>query len=284
MKFYVDEKDRKRQRRILRLKIYGGIAAFFVLLIGAGYLIVYSPLFQIKNIDSDNENLTGQLKSYFAGQSTIARILGPNNILTWTDKTESFVKEHPQIVELTIKKDYLNRQIEISVKERDRFGIWCLQAQTNADHTQINAENEISPRESALSPRESAFCGWFDKSGVIFTEAPAMEGELIRKVSDSSNRSLKPGDKILEEDMLKNLIKIFEVLQKSGLRVKNLVLEDLSLQEITTESPSIPKIYFSLRFDPGFALPAIQSLKESGLGKLEYIDFRVENRAYYKIK
>ncbi len=283
MKFYVDGKEKKRQRRILRLKIYGGIAAFFVLLIGAAYLIIYSPLFQIKNIDSEDGNLTEQLKFYFASQSTIARILGPNNILAWTDKTDLFVKEHPEIAELTIKKDYLNRQIEISVKEREKFGLWCQKEQLTINNQQLTTDDkQQSNVNSQLSMVNN--CWWFDKSGAIFSEAPIMEGELVRKVSDSSNRSLKLGDKILEEDMLKNLIKIFEVLEKSDLRVKNLVLGDLSLQEITAESPSIPKIYFSLRFDPAFALPAIQSLKESDLGKLEYIDFRVENRAYYKVK
>jgi len=58
------------------------------------------------------------------------------------------------------------------------------------------------------------------------------------------------------------------------------------LQEITTD-PSVkflPKIYFSLRFDPGFGLSAIESLKSTGLDKIDYIDLRVENRAYYKAK
>ena len=255
MKFYVDEKERKRQRRILKLKIYGGIAAFFVLIAGSGYLIVYSPLFQIKNINSEDEGLIEQLKSYLASQSTIARILGPNNILIWTDKTDPFVKERPEIAELTIEKDYFERQIKITVKERERFGVWC-----------------------------ASSCFWYDKSGVIFAEAPAMEGELINKIYDSTNRELKPGDKILEENLLGNLLKIFEVLQKSALSMKNLYLQDLSLQEISAESPLLPQIYFSLRFNPESTLPAIQSIKELGLAKIEYIDFRVENRAYYKLK
>ncbi len=284
MKFYVDEKERKRQRRILKLKIYGGIAAFFVLIAGSGYLIVYSPLFQIKNINSEDEGLIEQLKSYLASQSTIARILGPNNILIWTDKTDPFVKERPEIAELTIEKDYFERQIKITVKERERFGVWCT-AQTETDFTRTNTGNteKISPPESALSPRES-ICFWFDKSGVIFAEAPAMEGELINKIYDSTNRELKPGDKILEENLLGNLLKIFEVLQKSALSMKNLYLQDLSLQEISVESPLLPQIYFSLRFNPESTLPAIQSIKELGLAKIEYIDFRVENRAYYKLK
>jgi cell division septal protein FtsQ len=271
---YLDEKQRKRRRRILRLKIYAGVMAFFVLLIGIGYLIVYSPLFQIKTINAEKGELTEQLKSYFAGKSLFANILGSDNILIWTNKTESFLKERHQIAELTIKKDYFNRQIDVNYKEREKFGIWCLQAQNYAEQTQNNAEN---------FPRESA-CLWFDKDGVLFAEAPLMEGELINKVFDSSGRELKIGDKILEENLLENLLKIFEVLQKSELSMKNLYLQDLSLQEVAAQSPNLPKIYFSLRFSPESALPAIQSLKNSGLGKLDYIDFRVENRAYYKLK
>jgi len=292
MKFYyVDEKQIKKRRRILKLKIYGGLAAFFVLLIGAGYLIVYSPLFKIKNISIQylevqppkevEPLLIKNLKIFFTEQSKIASILGGENILVWKqEKIGEFLKNYPQIAELKIQKDYFERQIKINVKERERFGIWC-----------ANQFQEVRPPEidgqylgDRTSQSASTTCYWFDANGVLFAEAPAMEGELIKKVSDFSNRPLKLGDKVLEENMLKNLKKIFEVLEKSELRAKNLVLEDLSLQEVVTDSPSIPKIYFSLRFNPEFALPAIQSLKELGLNRIDYIDFRVENRAYYKVK
>ena len=78
------------------------------------------------------------------------------------------------------------------------------------------------------------------------------------------------------------MIKIFEILEKSGLKIKSLKLEDIALQEIITDSS--PKIYFSLRIEPNFALAALQSLENIGFEKMEYIDLRVENRAYYKMK
>ena len=82
------------------------------------------------------------------------------------------------------------------------------------------------------------------------------------------------------------MVKIFEVLEKSDLKIKSLRLERLELQEIIADSPgnSLPKIYFSLRIDPGFTLAAIESIKNLGLEKVEYIDLRVENRVYYKLK
>ena len=257
MKFYVDEKERKKRRRILKLKIYGGIAAFFVLAIGIGYLTIYSPVFKIKRIDAgQNQQLIDELKNFFVGQSKITKFLGPDNILIWQqEKISEFLKDYSQIAELTIEKDYFNRQVQINVREREKFGVWC-----------------------------ASSCFWFDKSGVLFAEAPMMEGELINKIYDSTGRELKPGDKILEENLLGNLLKILNVLQKSELWMKNLYLQDLSLQEISVESPLLPQIYFSLRFNPESTLPAIQSIKELGLAKIEYIDFRVENRAYYKVK
>jgi cell division septal protein FtsQ len=299
---FFDEKQRKRRRRILRLKIYGGTALFFILIVGLGYLVAYSSLFHIAQIHADctqtnaenaqtctgKEKLVVDLKDFFVRQSKIAEILGPDNILIWKNKTDSFLKNYPQIAELTIKKDYFKRQIEINYKEREKFGIWCLKTQTNADYTQTDTDptpidTESSPYESVLSQYKSV-CWWFDKNGVIFAEAPLVEGELINKVFDSSGRELKIGDKILKENLLKNLLKIFEVLQKSELSMKNLYLQDLSLQEVVAQSLNLPKIYFSLRIDPEFTLTAIESLKNLGLERIEYIDFRVENRAYYKIK
>lgn len=255
---YFDEKQRKKRRWILKLKIYGSLSVFFILIIGAGYLIAYSPLFQVKNIlilgTSNVPKLEENLKIFFANQSKIDKFLGANNILIWKQKKiGEFLKNEPQIAELTIKKDYFKRLIKTEVKEREKFGIWC-------------ANN----------------CFWFDKKGVVFLESPSTEGSLINKIDDFSDRSLNLGDKILEEKFLLNLIKIFEILEKSGLKIKSLKLEDIALQEIITDSS--PKIYFSLRLEPGFALAALQSLKNIGLEKMEYIDLRVENRAYYKIK
>jgi len=285
--FYLDERQRKKRRRRLKLKIYGGIFLFFILAVGVAYLIVYSPFFQIKQITADGKEVDGKeiiedLKNFFAGQSKITSFLGAGNILIWDNKKLAEFHKNPEIADLTIEKDYLERQIRINIRERERFGMWCLQAQTNADHTQTNAENEISPRESTLSPRESAFCFWFDKNGVIFAEAPFVEGNLINNVDDFSGRSLKLGELVLAEKFFSNLLKIFEVLEKSDLGIKSLKLEKLEFQEIITESS--PKIYFSLRIDPKFTLAAIESIKNLGLERIKYIDLRVENRVYYKLK
>jgi hypothetical protein len=125
-------------------------------------------------------------------------------------------------------------------------------------------------------------CLWFDKNGIIFEEAPLVEGNLINNVDDFSGRSFKLGESVLGEKFFSNLLKIFDVLEKSDLGIKSLRLERIELQEIHTESS--PRIYFSLRFDPYFGLSAIQSLKNLGLNRVAYIDLRVENRAYYKLK
>ncbi len=269
---YFDERQQKKRRRILKLKIYGGIAAFFVLLIGAGYLIAYSPLFRIKDISIQyleaqphdinrqflevKPPLINDLKNFFTNRSKIAEFLGPENILIWKqEKIGEFLKNRPEISEITIKKNYFKRRIEIGVKERERFGVWCQQS-------------------------ENATCWWFDRNGILFAETLNVEGQLINKVADFSDRQLNLGDKALDDKFFQNLIKIFEVLERSGLKIKSLKLENLEFQEAITESS--PTIFFSLRFAPDSALEVIKSLKDKGLEGIEYIDLRVENRVYYK--
>jgi len=281
MEFYIDEKQRKKSRRIFKIKIYIGLTVFLLLLAGIFYAVVYSPLFQITRIDADAD-IEG-LKSFFSSRSKIAKFLGADNILVWNNDVGDFLKQNPQIINLSVKKNYFRREVNVNFQKRERFGIWCLQTLTNTDLTQTNAEN--SQYKSVFSPRESV-CWWFDKNGVVFEYAPKTEGEMIYKVDDFSERQLIIGDKVIKEDLFANLLKIFNVLEQSDLNVRTLQIKDLSLQETTIEPVNalIPKIYFSLRFDPVFSMPAIQAIKEYGLNKIEYVDFRVENRAYYKTK
>ncbi|MEK7163077.1 MAG: hypothetical protein AAB696_02200 [Patescibacteria group bacterium] len=299
---YLNDKEKQKQRRILKLKIFGGLAVFFVLIIGIGYLVVYSPAFRIIRIDIalisadktriNTDEIVKDLKFFFTNQSKISQFLGQDNILIWKkEKIRKFIsaeggsasggKNYFQIAELTIEKKYLERRIKINIKEREKFGIWCQQTRNYAEQDAELRGN--SPLESVSSSRESV-CWWFDKTGIIFSEALMAEGQLINKVNDFSGRLLKLGEPILEEKFAKNIFKIFEILEKSALKIKSLKLENLAFQEIIADSSNLPKIYFSLRFNPEFALTALESFKKIGLNKIEYIDLRVENRAYYKLK
>lgn len=263
MEFYVDEKQKRKNRRLLKIKIYVWFTALSLLLVGIFYTVVYSSVFRITKIDVDvntdlyKPNLTEDLKIFFAGRSKIAKFLGADNILIWNNKTDDFLKKNFQIISLSVKKNYFRREIKIGFQKRERFGVWC-------------GQNEI--------------CFWFDKNGATFERAPKIEGEMIYKVNDFSERVLAVGNKVIEERLFVNLLKIFNILEKNNLGVRTLQIKDLSLQEAIVEPKNIlmPKIYFSLRFDPSFAEPSIQEIKEYGFDKIEYIDFRVENRAYYK--
>jgi len=298
-----DKKHKREDKKFLKYKIIAAVAGFLILLAGVFYLLVYSPLLRITQINMDTNALARQslgdggdlinnLKSFFVNQSKLTKFLGSDNILVWNIGKLGEFEKGPEIAEISLKKDYIERTIEIDVKLRERFGVWCLQTRTNIDSTQTNADtssiNKVvnSPLDSVSIPQMSAFCYWFDKNGVLFAVAPEIEGNAINKIDDFSGRDLKLGDSILGENLTPNLIKIFNVLENSGLGIKALKLGSLVLQEIVFEQPqtSLPKIYFSLRFDPEFVSPAIENLKKTGLEKIIYVDFRVENRVYYKLK
>lgn len=271
-----DKKHKREDKRFLKYKIIAGVAGFLILLGGIFYAVAYSPLFKITQINTDNRladvNLTDNLKSFLAGRSKIAEFLGPDNILVWTAGGLKDFEKGPEIAEISLKKDYTERMIEIDVKLRERFGVWC--------------ENGQQANASSTEQQTTESCWWFDKDGVLFGIAPELEGNAINKVDDFSSRDLKLGDLALEEVFIENLVKLFEVLERSDIGIRALKLKNLDLQEIIFDQPqtSLPKIYFSLRFNSEFLLSTIEGLKKIGLQKMEYVDFRVENRVYYKLK
>lgn len=277
-----DKKYKREGRKVLKYKIIAAAAGFLILLGGVFYVVVYSSLFHITRIDTDMStdlygfNVVDNLKSFFVNRSNLAKFLGSDNILVWNASKLGEFEKIPEIAEISLKKDYIERTIDISVKLRERFGVWCENGQqiTNTTSTEQQTDNIATS------------CWWFDKDGILFAVAPSLEGNAINKVDDFSGRNLSLGDSALDENFISNLIGIFGVLEKSGLGIRALKIENLALQEIIFEQSqtSLPKIYFSLRSNPEFALAAINDLKKNGLEKMEYIDFRVENKGYYKLK
>lgn len=306
MDFYLDEKQRRRQHRILKFKIYGSLFILILLVAAVFYVIAYTPILKIKNISVKttsagvpeflvgesietaanfqndevfNQKLISDFKAFFTAHSKINSFLGVDNILTWNEKSipdDYLIKNYPQIAEFKMEKDYIERSVEVSLTKRQKLGVWC----------KMDKIQEGAATSTASNGLVSPDCFWFDKEGVAFAEAPAAEGNLIYKINDFSGRPLELGDSVLEKKFLTNLIKIFEVLEKADLKAESLRLENLALQEIIAEPVAgfSPKIYFSLKSDPIFGLSALTSFKNIDLAKIDYIDLRVPNRAYYKLK
>ena len=129
-------------------------------------------------------------------------------------------------------------------------------------------------------------CWWIDKKGVVLAEAPFLEGNLINKIGDYSERQLKIGEVVLKNNLFDNLVEIFNVLNESSLKAKSLKIEDIELEEVVVDPLNnfFPIIYFSLRNSPNFSLAAFEYLNGIGLKNVQYIDLRVENRVYYKLR
>jgi len=126
-------------------------------------------------------------------------------------------------------------------------------------------------------------CFWFDNQGVAFENTLETQGSAILILHDYAQHKLAINQSILPNEFVGNMISILNVLKNSGLAVKEVALRDLSLQQIDVTLANGPVLHFSLRFPATNDASVLKDLvSKPGFNKLQYIDFTVENRAYYK--
>jgi len=307
--------QKSRHRRQIFFFIFL-IAAYFIF-VAVFWAVIHSPLFRIKNIEItgnknvSNEDIMTLVKVGIYRDSLIKRILGMRNILIWPKNfSGDILKFYPELKSVSIQKNYLERKIRIVVEEKQPFGVWCLVTRPNDNRIKTN-DNRILDSDSIFFDENSSdntACFWFDSDGIIFKKAIEVEGNLIISLNDYSQKSVGLNRKILPDQLIANIFSIFMAVSQSGLRIKEMRLNDLSLEEMEVDTydglptdlpaesslPGLrsdyggvgkagPKIYFSLRFPADNVPDIINSLKEKSVfGGLQYVDFRVENRVYYK--
>jgi hypothetical protein len=126
-------------------------------------------------------------------------------------------------------------------------------------------------------------CWWFDEKGILFERSVSAQGSIIKVINDYSRRDIRTGGKMISEEFITPLFSVLQVLSEAGISIKEIRLNDLDYQELQVETYDGPRLLFSLRFPPQGALAVLQNLeKRSDYGKMDYVDFRVENRAYFK--
>lgn len=259
---YLHEHGReKRKRRILRNVIFVVLGMLFIA-DGVGYLILRTRFFRTSNIEVvGNKEISSQdvltaVKAQIFENNYLKYVFGFGHLMIWPEEFGDINKLIPKLKTVKVDKSYIDRKIVLRVEERESYGVWCV-------------EKEVEK------------CFSFDKEGIIFSRGMPSEGSLIHNVRDYSERQLGILLRVLPEEKFNYLKEIFDVVEQAGLSYKFFEIQDLKKEEVEVVGTSGPSIYFSLRFSPVFALTALRGIGGS-FNKLQYIDFRVENKAYYK--
>ena len=196
-----------------------------------------------------------------------------SNMLLWPDViSQKELQLIPQLASETISKNYFSHTVTINVTERQPFGVWCFSAVPGANIA-----------SSSIATDSNMPCYWFDDTGTIFERAGETQGNIVFTVYDRAQSPRGLDQAVLPDEFLPNFISIMNVLHGSGLAVRDIELNDLSLQEVDVLTANGPTIYFSLQFPADEYLPVIQKLMaQSNFDGLQYVDCRTENRLFYK--
>jgi hypothetical protein len=272
---YLSEKQKKKRDR--RRRLWWSLAGilFFGIAVFAVWIVDGSPIFRVDHFDVNgnqavaSDDVVALLQASAARNRTLwSSILGANNMLTWPKAlATSDVAFIPQLSSVTLVKNYGRHTITANVAERVPLAIWC----------------EMPPTDADGNPSGDEPCFWFDDTGTLFEKAFDTQGSELYAVHDYAQTGLGIGGKMLPDLFNANLISILNAVKESGLTVKEIALHDLSLEEIDVSTYNGPSLYFSLRFDASEDIAVLKELMgQSNFDSLQYIDFRTENRAYYK--
>jgi cell division septal protein FtsQ len=263
---YLSEKQKKRKQKKRYFTAGVVLLSAYFFLVGTSLIVLRSPLFRARNIVVEGNNVVSKDAVVALLQSAALRehgfwnsMLGISNMLAWPSAmNERDVIFIPELAAISIDKSYFSHTVTAKVTERKPIAIWCFMT-------------------------GSKQCYWFDDSGVIFERSFDTQGSSLFSIHDYSQKRSGLGGKILAEQFVKNFLSVASVIKQSGVDVEEVALKDIELEEIVVKTYDGPTLYFSLRFPAANDLPVLQSLMaDRGFGKLNYIDFRVENRAYYK--
>src|SRR3989344_5243283 len=142
-----------------------------VLFSGGMYLVFLSPVFRVQRFtfseaSSLPENvLLRELQASISQNSFLSSVFHDDSILLWGEQdVVRLSAELSRVASVHIDRDFLKREIILTVQERERELIWC-----NVSHADVAGFTE---------------CFWVDTEGRIFEEAPIPRGGLVRALRD----------------------------------------------------------------------------------------------------
>jgi cell division septal protein FtsQ len=152
---------------------------------------------------------------------------------------------------------------------------------------------EITERNSLILWCTGEQCFIVDDDGDAYApialDDPEVQQNKLIKIVDTSARPVDVGEKILSNDYVSYLSELSQEIGKSGFEINDqwstpsLVAEEVEV--VTNEGWHI---LFSSKIDPEKSLRTLRTFLDETIkdkrGELDYVDLRVENKVFYKLK
>jgi len=264
---YYRFKTISREEKIKKLKILFSLLFLLTIILTAFWLIFLSSLLKIQNINFSDNTVLNRDDALNIISNIAPFGLGENLLILSKSRLKSeLAATFPFITDITIKKKLFHTVI-IYFYKRIQIGIWC--------------------RPAGGEPQADN-CYYFDKDGVVFADTPETEGSLILKIKDLSKNDILLGDKVLDNNQINFIIDFSSKVAENN-KFKILLFKikpnpSVDLEAITDKNRSI---YLDEKQYPAAVVNNLLSILEEvvkNTGNLEYIDLRIPNRVFYKLK
>lgn len=257
---------RRRFKFTLRCHWRASLMGFLVLAMSsqAFYAALYSPIFKIKQLE-----FLGQSQALSIVKPVFeARLAGqwlnfvPMNS-TWffneAEVNKIATSLSTRILKANVSYRSLDETLEITLKDRVEFGIWC----------------QGEPRE----------CYYFDKSGLAFAAAPGGTGGILPSFVSTSIVHLKLGESVASTGNLEFLLSLRTALTENNFNILEFYFD--TWQVAVKLEPGYEAL-FALDDSPAAQVRRLLEVINRELGpdvsRLKNIDLRAGNKVFYSFK
>jgi len=279
---------RERARRNIFFALRSIIYKIMILAVlgGAFYFLFFSSFFSVKNIEISGNNLIAgeEIKKAVmeVADRKIFKIFSNNLLLIRKADIEDSIKsKFSNITTLEVDRKFPG-SLKIAVKEKPIDILWC-----NAIKVEkIIAKKSAEEKEPVLT--EAYQCYFSDEENNVYRKAEGEMGKNSIKVfrDEGINLGARIGD-----DELKKFIREINAnfASKIGLAVNYLYLPSISLREMRIFTAKGWKAYFDTTRSANEQIDVLNNVLKTAMTEkekeeLDYVDLRVVDRVYFKVK
>jgi cell division septal protein FtsQ len=176
----------------------------------------------------------------------------------------------PKVRAISVDKKW-PRDLTVSVELKQRAGMWC----------QAALENKKNEKTYTTTG-----CFYFDENGFLFEKDVETVNSFLLLVKDTVSKDLAVGQTLAQQKTLKYIMALHkEFTERVGFLAEYFLVEDPSYEDLTVFSSEGYTIKVNVDADPKTTVSNFKDIMEKLKGKqILYLDLRIPDRVYYKLK